>query len=92
MAATVRRALHTEQALLGRPWTRAAMESAQQALAQDFKPITDLRGSAAWRVRVAENLLERLWWCTRPDRALSDAQLRVFAQREPARTVLLGAG
>ena len=87
MAATVRRALQTEAAVLGQPWTSSTLKAAQQALAQDFKPITDLRGSAAWRERVAGNLLERLWWRTRPDGALSDAQLRVFAQRESARSV-----
>lgn len=87
MAATVRRALQTEAALLGQPWTASTLKKAQQALAQDFKPITDLRGSAAWRERVAGNLLERLWWRTRPDGALSDAQLRVFAPRESTRPV-----
>jgi xanthine dehydrogenase small subunit len=87
MAATVRRALQTEAALLEQPWTASTLKKAQQALAQDFKPITDLRGSAAWRERVAGNLLERLWWRTRPDGALSDEQLRVFAPRESTRSV-----
>ena len=33
------------------------MELAAQALAQDYKPITDMRASADYRMRVAQNLL-----------------------------------
>jgi xanthine dehydrogenase small subunit len=32
-----------------------------QALARDYAPLSDLRGSSAYRVTVAANLLRRLW-------------------------------
>jgi len=57
MAATPARARHLEAALLGKPWTIAAVEAALPALAQDFKPIDDLRGSAWYRGLVAANLV-----------------------------------
>jgi xanthine dehydrogenase small subunit len=59
MAATPKRALHAEAALLGRPWDEAGVEAATAALAQDFTPITDMRASAGYRLKVAQNLLRR---------------------------------
>ena len=60
MAATPKRALNTERALTGRTLDAAAVAAAQAALAEDFAPISDMRASAAYRLRVAQNLLERL--------------------------------
>ena len=60
MAATPRRARACEQALLGADFSPAVAARAAQALARDFQPITDLRASAAYRLRVAGNLLRRL--------------------------------
>ncbi len=57
MAATTARARHLEAALLGRPWTVAQVEAALPALANDFRPIDDARGSAWYRRTVAENLV-----------------------------------
>lgn len=57
MAATPARARRLEEALLGRPWTRASVEAAQEALRADFMPIGDHRGSAWYRGQVAENLV-----------------------------------
>jgi xanthine dehydrogenase small subunit len=57
MAATPARARHTEAALVGRPWTEATVEEALARLDEDFKPLTDHRGSAWYRARVAKNLL-----------------------------------
>lgn len=79
MAATVRRARRAEAALLGQAWTEATLQAAQQALAEDFTPLSDMRASAAHRLRVAQNLLQRLWLETRPDAPLSPQQTRVFA-------------
>lgn len=59
MAATAARARRAEAALLGQRWQRASIERAAAALAEDFQPISDLRGSAAWRLQVAGNLLRR---------------------------------
>ncbi|CAL94828.1 xanthine dehydrogenase small subunit [Azoarcus olearius] len=60
MAATPRRAYATEAALLGRPFDAAALADARRALQQDFTPLSDVRASAEYRMRVAQNLLTRL--------------------------------
>jgi xanthine dehydrogenase small subunit len=61
MAATPRRAAACEAALTGAPFTLAAMERAGAALRSDFAPLSDVRGSAAYRLDAAANLLLRLW-------------------------------
>jgi xanthine dehydrogenase small subunit len=61
MAPVPARARHVERALVGRPWTADAVVAAQAALERDFTPVDDVRGSAAHRLRVAKNLLERLF-------------------------------
>jgi len=60
MAATPKRAAKVEAALTGEPWNQATVETAMAALEQDFTPITDMRASAAYRTKVARNLLQRL--------------------------------
>ncbi len=67
MAATVRRASQCEQALAGQPWNEATIETAMRALANDFAPIDDMRSTADYRLRVAQNLLRRLYLETRGD-------------------------
>ena len=68
MAATPRRATACEGALVGQPWREATVERAIAAFADDFAPIDDWRAGAAYRRRVAGNLLRRLWLeTTRPD-------------------------
>jgi len=59
MAATPKRAPHAEAALVGRPFEQAEIDAAAKALADDFEPISDLRASAAYRLKVAQNLLRR---------------------------------
>ena len=61
MAATPRRAPGCEAALVGQPFTEATIASAASALGQDFAPLTDVRGSAAYRIEAAKALLWRLW-------------------------------
>ena len=61
MAATPKRATQAEGALAGRPWTEATVRAAQAALARDFTPLTDMRASAGYRLKVAQNLLVRLF-------------------------------
>jgi len=80
MAATVRRATLAEAAVTGQPWTEATLQAAQAALAQDFKPLSDMRASAAYRLQVAQNLLRRLWLETRPDAPLPEAAVNVWAR------------
>ena len=79
MAATVRRAAQAEAALRGQPWTQATVQAAQQALAQDFTPLSDMRASAAYRLQVAQNLLQRLWLETRSDGALPPEATSVWS-------------
>ncbi len=83
LAAVVKRAYATEAAVVGRPWDEATLLSAQQAFAGEFAPLTDVRGSAAWRLQVARNLLRRFWLETRPDAPLGAADVSVWAAREP---------
>jgi xanthine dehydrogenase small subunit len=59
MAATPRRAEGCERALIGADWNAATIARASQALAKDFQPITDMRASQDYRLRVARNLLTR---------------------------------
>jgi xanthine dehydrogenase small subunit len=80
MAAIVKRAAAAEAALRGRPWDEAALQAAQAALAADFKPLTDMRASAAYRLQVAQNLLRRFWLETRAEAPLAEAQVSVFAR------------
>jgi xanthine dehydrogenase small subunit len=61
MAGIPARAPGCEAALTGQAWTGANVEAAAQALANDYTPLDDMRGSAAYRRIVAANLLRRLW-------------------------------
>jgi xanthine dehydrogenase small subunit len=65
MAAIVKRAAGAEATVLEQPWNEATLTAAQRALAGDFRPLTDLRASADYRTRAAQNLLRRLWLETR---------------------------
>ncbi|HUD27684.1 MAG TPA: xanthine dehydrogenase small subunit, partial [Novosphingobium sp.] len=61
MAATPKRAAACEAALAGQPFAEATIAAAAEALKRDFEPLTDVRGSSAYRVETAANLLRRLW-------------------------------
>jgi xanthine dehydrogenase small subunit len=61
MAEIPRRASQCELALVGQPWQQDTIDSAMAALEQDFSPIDDFRASAAYRMQVARNLLQRLF-------------------------------
>ncbi|MFC5521061.1 xanthine dehydrogenase small subunit [Polaromonas jejuensis] len=61
VAATPVRALKTEAALKGQPWTLATVQQAIATLRAEFSPISDMRASAAYRVEVLGNLLQRYW-------------------------------
>lgn len=62
MAATPKRAGGCEAALVGQPFTPATIQIAMDALRTDYAPLTDVRGSAAYRLEAAANLLLRLWY------------------------------
>ncbi len=61
MAERTKRAVKTEQYLIGKPWSRERVEAAGEYLSQDFSPITDVRGSAEFRMLAAKNLLLKFW-------------------------------
>lgn len=61
MAATPRRAPSCEAALTGQPFAVETIDRAATALRADFIPLSDVRGSAGYRLDVAGNLLRRLW-------------------------------
>jgi xanthine dehydrogenase small subunit len=68
VGATVIRAARAEAALTGGPFDAASVALAAVALAQDIAPLSDWRGSAAYRLAVAQGLLHRLHLrATRPD-------------------------
>ena len=79
MAATVARAHGAEAALTGQPWTEATLQAASAALARDYTPMSDLRGSAGYRVRSAQALLRRFWLETRPHAPLPASATQVWA-------------
>jgi xanthine dehydrogenase small subunit len=58
MAGVPKRAGAVEQALAGAPLTDpATWRAAAEKIADDFTPLTDQRGSAAYRLQVAKNLV-----------------------------------
>lgn len=57
VAATPVRARGAEAALLGRPWDPSSLQAALDRLPEDITPISDQRGSATYRMKLARNLL-----------------------------------
>lgn len=60
VAATPIRALATEAALEGRPWTATTVDAAARVLATEGTPISDQRASADYRVAMLGQTLRRL--------------------------------
>lgn len=61
VAATPVRARQAEAALTGQAWTAQAAQRAADALRAEFRPISDMRASAAYRAQVLGNLVQRFW-------------------------------
>ena len=61
VAATPVRAYQTEAVLAGQVWNEATIAKAQQAIAQEFSPLSDMRASADYRRRLLQQLLQRTW-------------------------------
>ncbi|GLQ25603.1 xanthine dehydrogenase small subunit [Sulfitobacter pacificus] len=59
MAGIPKRASTAEAALIGKPFTEATMRAAMAAMAQDFQPLSDMRASAEYRLKTAQNMLLR---------------------------------
>ena len=56
-------------AVLGVDRSAEALQAAQAALALDFQPLSDLRATAAYRIEVAQALMQRLWLSMQGDAA-----------------------
>ncbi len=59
MAATPKRAQNVEAFLIGKLWDEANLRIAMEKLDEDFTPISDMRASAAYRMKAAQNMLLR---------------------------------
>jgi CO/xanthine dehydrogenase FAD-binding subunit len=57
VAPKVLRAIETEKILRGEQLTPAMIQAAQETLAHEIAPINDMRSTARYRLRVAQNLL-----------------------------------
>ena len=62
----VLRLARTEQWLAGRPLTEDSMRAAGRLAAQEISPISDVRGQARYRRRLAENILVKFYHDTCP--------------------------
>ena len=56
------RAIQAEDELLGRTLSESVVQHAQEILGQTLQPISDHRGSAAYRLALAQSLLQKFWW------------------------------
>ncbi len=61
MAEIPKRATCCEHALNGKNCNQGTISNAMQALLNDFAPLTDMRASDRYRMRVAQNLLQRFY-------------------------------
>ena len=64
VAATPVRALEVEASLVGKPWNADTVSRAKVGLERAFTPISDLRGSAAYRQKLIVNLFEKFFFGT----------------------------
>ena len=81
VAAMPVRAVETEAALRGQPWTWVTVQAAIATLRNEFTPISDMRASAGYRSEVLGNLLQRYWL---ESQGLQPLSLQSFALDEPA--------
>ncbi|MFA8388072.1 MAG: xanthine dehydrogenase small subunit [Pelagibaca sp.] len=61
MAATPKRASAVETALTGADWSEKTVRGAMAQMEADFTPLSDMRASADYRLRAAQNMLLRYW-------------------------------
>ncbi|NOR19870.1 MAG: xanthine dehydrogenase small subunit [Xanthomonadales bacterium] len=61
MAEIPKRATCCEHALVGKSWDQETISNAMHAMLNDFTPLTDMRASDQYRMRVAQNLLQRFY-------------------------------
>ena len=51
-----------ERALVGQVWNEAAIARVQAVLDRTLTPMSDHRGSTAYRLEVSKSLVEKFWW------------------------------
>jgi xanthine dehydrogenase small subunit len=78
VAATPVRATGAEAIMLGKPWTLVTAAYARVALMSDISPMDDARGTSAYRLAVAANLLYRLWHDTADASAETPSRLEAL--------------
>ena len=82
MAGIPKRALKAEGALKGLPWNETAVRAAVAAIAEEFQPLSDMRATAGYRLRIAQNLLWRFFHESQNDATAAGAaaaiETRVF--------------
>jgi len=61
VAPTPLRATAAEESILGRHWDLTAVRRAQDVLSNTLQPMSDHRGSAAYRLAMAQMLIEKYW-------------------------------
>ena len=79
VAPTPVRAIKTEAALTGQPWTAATVQQAIATLRAEFSPISDMRASSNYRREVLGNLLQRYWF---ESQGLQQINLQAFTLEE----------
>ncbi len=89
VAPTPVRARKTEQALLSRPWCKETVSGVLSLLQGEFKPISDVRGSAEYRRALISSLFEKFFSevaaeVTRLTSALEDQSLLTSAATQKA--------
>jgi len=80
MAAIPKRATRTEAAVMGALWSEETVAKAMQVMAQDYRPLTDMRASADYRMVSAQNLLMKFYIETSSGKAI-----RLVGRQEMAR-------
>jgi xanthine dehydrogenase small subunit len=80
MAPVPKRARQAEAALKGKVWNQDNVEVACWVLSEDYAPISDMRASARYRLRVAQNLLRKFFIETTEPKA----KTRIVAERRAA--------
>jgi xanthine dehydrogenase small subunit len=60
------------------------MRAGMEALARDYTPLTDMRASANYRMRTAQNLLRRFWMESRVEDAVPNTYVNAYAYKEGA--------
>lgn len=80
VAATPARAVQTEAALLGQPWSEATARAGAAALQREFNPISDMRASSSYRKHVLRSLMQRFWLESQgvPGASLEDIHVKVL--------------